>query len=267
MKKIKNVFMNYLIKPKIARKNGKYHRYHHFLFGYYLPFLLNTNPSLDDNYLFYDCQKLNYILLDTPHYNTNILTNQNKYDILSFPGFDGPYNPGLTYSKIELINEKINNLYNITYKSTQDYILLIDRGGLDNSKNKKYKEYKNQTPSERRSIMNTQDIYMSLNKIYPTKIMQLDGLPLLEQIALFRSARIIIAQHGAALSNIIFCNPYTKIIEIIDNGITSNTLQSMWFDKLYKICNRSHIKYSTKNSHPILNIQNIEKSIKFLINN
>jgi hypothetical protein len=261
--------MNYLIKPKIARKNGQYHRYHHFLFGYYLPFLLNINPSLDDNCLFYDCKKLNHILLDTPHYNIDILTNQNnvqnKYNILSFPGFDGPYNPGLTYSKIELINEKINNLYNITYNSNQeDYILLIDRGGLDSSNNKKYKI---KTPSERRSIMNTKDIYMSLNKVYPTKIVQLDGLSMLEQITLFRGARIVIAQHGAALSNIIFCNPYTKIIEIIDRGIASNTLQGMWFDKLYKICNRSHIKYNTKNSHPILNIQNIQKSIKFLINN
>lgn len=261
--------MNYLIKPKIARKNGQYYRYHHFLFGYYLPFLLNTNPSFNDNYLFYDCEKLNSILLDTPHYNVTILANQtdiqNKYEILSFLGFDGPYNPGLTQSKIELINEKINNLYNITYDSNQeDYILLIDRGRLDHSNNKKYKK---QTPSERRSIMNTKDTYMSLNKIYPTKIVQLDDLSLLEQIILFRNARIVIAQHGAALSNIIFCNPYTKIIEIINNRISSNRLQGVWFDKLYKIYNRSHIKYNTKNSHPILNIQNIQKSIKFLINN
>ena len=34
------------------------------------------------------------------------------------------------------------------------------------------------------------------------------------QITLFNNAKIIIAQHGAGLFNLIYCKPNTKIIEI-----------------------------------------------------
>ena len=43
------------------------------------------------------------------------------------------------------------------------------------------------------------------------KIGQLDFF---EQIYLFNNAKIIIGPHGAAFSNIIFCKPKTKIIEL-----------------------------------------------------
>lgn len=42
----------------------------------------------------------------------------------------------------------------------------------------------------------------------------LTELSMIEQIALFNNAKIIVAAHGAALANLIFCKPKTKILEI-----------------------------------------------------
>lgn len=42
----------------------------------------------------------------------------------------------------------------------------------------------------------------------------LDNMPILQQIALFNSARAIIATHGAALGNVVFCKPGCVVFEI-----------------------------------------------------
>lgn len=46
-------------------------------------------------------------------------------------------------------------------------------------------------------------------------IVELDGMSIAEQVQLFQSASHIISVHGAALGNLIFCQPQTKVIEII----------------------------------------------------
>ena len=46
-----------------------------------------------------------------------------------------------------------------------------------------------------------------------------------EQAAAFKSADIVVAPHGAGLSNIVYCKPGTRVIEVIpegyDQGVTS----------------------------------------------
>ncbi|MBI4553232.1 MAG: glycosyltransferase family 61 protein, partial [Candidatus Latescibacteria bacterium] len=42
----------------------------------------------------------------------------------------------------------------------------------------------------------------------------LRGLSVKEQAALFASATVVIAPHGAGLANLVFCSPGTKVIEL-----------------------------------------------------
>lgn len=42
----------------------------------------------------------------------------------------------------------------------------------------------------------------------------LEALPVVEQARIFASAKVIVAPHGAGLTNLVFCNPGTKVIEI-----------------------------------------------------
>ncbi|MWV44483.1 DUF563 domain-containing protein [Paenibacillus sp. HJL G12] len=46
----------------------------------------------------------------------------------------------------------------------------------------------------------------------------LEEMSVAEQIALFASARVIVAAHGAGLSNLAFCQPGTKVIEVFHPG-------------------------------------------------
>ncbi len=50
---------------------------------------------------------------------------------------------------------------------------------------------------------------------------RLEELGLAEQIALFRQAEAIVAPHGAGLTNLVFCEPGTLVVELIAEGYGS----------------------------------------------
>jgi hypothetical protein len=45
-------------------------------------------------------------------------------------------------------------------------------------------------------------------------VVALDSLSVAEQVRLFRSAECVVGAHGAALTNLVFCDPGTKVIEL-----------------------------------------------------
>jgi hypothetical protein len=73
---------------------------------------------------------------------------------------------------------------------------------------------------DRRSIPNHDELYRSLRREYPGCLsVMTETLPLAEQIAFFSLADVIIAQHGAALSNLIWARRDATVIEIFpDTG-------------------------------------------------
>jgi capsular polysaccharide biosynthesis protein len=46
------------------------------------------------------------------------------------------------------------------------------------------------------------------------KIYTLENLSIIEQASIFNSAKFIVAPHGAGLTNLVFCNPESKVIEL-----------------------------------------------------
>ena len=64
-----------------------------------------------------------------------------------------------------------------------------------------------------RSIVNERDVLRALRPLGFQRL-QLESMPLAEQIALFHRAECVIGPHGAGLTNLAFCRPRTKVIEI-----------------------------------------------------
>lgn len=64
-----------------------------------------------------------------------------------------------------------------------------------------------------RHIANEDEIFSMLEP-YGFKRYNLEELPFLEQVALFKNAKTIVAPHGAGLTNLLFCDPGTQVVEL-----------------------------------------------------
>jgi len=73
------------------------------------------------------------------------------------------------------------------------------------------------------------------------KIIKSQDLSFLEQVNLFYNLKCIVTLHGAGLSNLVFCKPNTKVIEIrtLDNS-------DIFPKVLSKLCNLQYYPISLK---------------------
>ncbi len=77
--------------------------------------------------------------------------------------------------------------------------------------------YISRNESSMRRILNEEEILPGLRDL-GFKILSPGKLPMSAQIEAFRNARVILAAHGAGLTNILFCRPKTVLIEIFPEG-------------------------------------------------
>lgn len=77
--------------------------------------------------------------------------------------------------------------------------------------------YVSRNESSMRRILNENDLLPGL-KDMGFRIISPGKLSLTEQIEAFRNARVVLAAHGAGLTNILFCRPNTTLIEIFPEG-------------------------------------------------
>ena len=100
---------------------------------------------------------------------------------------------------------------------TKSKVLLISRS-VDPFFNSDNAEIRT-SGSQRRSIENFTEVRMALEAACgDVANVVLENMTLSEQITLFSSSDIVVAQHGAALANIVWCRPGTRVIEIAPPG-------------------------------------------------
>ncbi len=136
-------------------------------------------------------------------------------------------------------------------------ILLIERGVdknllSDEFKNIEHKEKNGylSTGKERREIKDIEKLKVELSKYDDYECIMLEGMEIEEQIKYFNNANIIIAAHGAGLSNMLFCKENTTIIEITCN------MKWGFFDVISKELSLNH-KKCNNNLKSILDLINI----------
>lgn len=64
-------------------------------------------------------------------------------------------------------------------------------------------------------------------KYYEFEIIKLVNIPFKDQISYFYNAKIVVGAHGAGLSNVIFCNPKTKLVEILSWKFKTELLKNI----------------------------------------
>lgn len=94
------------------------------------------------------------------------------------------------------------------------------------------------TGKERREIAEIDRVEQHLRKIYGDRVraVHLEFVPFADQVLYFAKASLIVAAHGAALSNMLFCRPGTRIIEV--------TCGVRWafFDTISGLLGLEHVK-------------------------
>ncbi len=81
-----------------------------------------------------------------------------------------------------------------------------------------------------RRVLNEADVIELLEE-YGFEVVQLADFSFAEQAALMASAEVVVAPHGSGLTNLIFCSPGTKIVEIF-----SPEMVALYFWKLSDLC-------------------------------
>jgi hypothetical protein len=117
--------------------------------------------------------------------------------------------------------------YDLRLKSKKYDIVIIERKQDKKFKSvvqadNQYKEIFKKSGSERRNISNHDELVtMIKNKFHTCSVLSisLENLGLFDQFHLFRTSKIIIAQHGAALANICFMKKKSLCIEIVSDLI------------------------------------------------
>jgi hypothetical protein len=121
--------------------------------------------------------------------------------------------------------------------------------------------------SLRRSIANHTEISDDLRILVETGMLpgiktirnvKLEGMPFHEQIQLFASAKLIVGQHGAGLSNIVFCKPGTHLVEINDRR------ECRHFMLLSKVAGVRHSFLWVVSPHPVVAKEQIRQLIQNL---
>ncbi len=107
----------------------------------------------------------------------------------------------------------------------------------------------------RRSIPNFGDLYKKVASIYPNTLsVTLERKSLAYQIALFKHADIIIAQHGAALANLLWCNQKTTLVEIHPNNLSERTKEIDYFRNLAACMKVNYRRVDQETKHSAVNV-------------
>lgn len=68
--------------------------------------------------------------------------------------------------------------------------------------------------ARRRRLLNEEEISAAL-LVNGFSLVHTENVPFLEQVELFRRAKVVVGLHGAGLSNLVFASPGTKVVEIV----------------------------------------------------
>lgn len=105
---------------------------------------------------------------------------------------------------------------------------------LEKFASKKERIYISRKLTPYRRIVNEEEVVNLLAKLGFITV-TLESISVAEQASLMAGAKVIISPHGAGLTNLVFCNPGTKIIEIFSPKFINSI-----FWQISNICGLSH---------------------------
>lgn len=272
MKKI--TFMANLVDVK---GRGSLTHFYHFLYGLYLPLIYQIKYPKNKLITVPSCGSMNRHLTNLPGFNINIEPPANisslNYSHINCKPWDAFWCSGkdnkqiLTAEMLNIVNKRIDKLFDISIKKKDIDILFINREvttcvldyeSLENVNHENVtapvtpgvcydiieavKSPLYQSGSNRRSIYNVIELVTQLNKIAPVTVAELTHMPIQDQFRLFSRAKVIIGQHGAGLGHAFRVSDNSLVIEIQPIDMYNSGAEC--FKMFEKLCNIRNIHYT-----------------------
>ena len=135
--------------------------------------------------------------------------------------------------------------------------------------NKSARIYISRNKSNRRKIINEKSLIKVLKK-YNFKTIYSEKLTFQKQISIFSSAKYILGLHGAGLSNILWMNKKTFLLELRPEkdlflNCYFNLANLLDINYYYLICKRNNFFTSSKSSNYKVDIKLFEKKLKEML--
>lgn len=234
----------------ILNQNGSVEHYFHFLLGFLLP-LANFMDTLRGNaedmaLLVRSCGPMDRMLEEVAFPGLTVIPRDEHARLASATEFggrplqrsvlygldfsaDGDYPPAAIFQHaVSVLRKRLAPAVEAhigrldeAFAPGAKRILLIDRGS-----DRYYASPQAENAgsgAERRSISNFRAMHDTLQSTVGNSLaVVLENTSLSEQIALFSTADVVIAQHGAALANVIWCKPGARVLEIAPVGYRVN---------------------------------------------
>lgn len=256
---------------KLARKNkkikieskmfgpGNIEHYYHFIFDLLLPInFIIEKTSWKNIFLIKKFGILTEILINLFHDNIKILGQKEFFSKEIIPstkiiGID-PGHTIITNKDCEQLKKNILNKLNIKNCENPKKILLIERGTpLSYYINEAELKW---SGNSRRSIINHSELRKMLGWLIKPDFefinLELEKLSFKEQIEHFNSAIIVIGQHGAGLSNILWMNKGWFVIEFWSENM-------FHYKKLSRAKDLKYFLQSHKEQHIKIDCENLKK--------
>ena len=160
-----------------------------------------------------------------------LLKEYDLKDVLILDAYDNPLRhqaDRLTRFRsvvLDRLASKLDQLSTLQYR--QD-VVVIERG----EPGEQFVAIGQTAGKQRRSIPNINSLCQRLRKSCSVGKHCLEDMEFAAQIALFSRAKVVVAQHGAALSNIVWMRPSSLVLEVIPPKKVPNTPQKEFFSSI-----------------------------------
>lgn len=209
----------------LNNRDGSVEHYFHFFFGALIPLANYLSTNRRKNFYFVrSCGPMNRHLLDLNWIDLVIVNKafipplRGVFGSTILEGFDAPeyYDQSVFLRSRDFLLNNLDDGRPAAERNdlTPGRIVLVNRGDGDPYYSSRRTEIKT-SGKKRRSIPNIEEIGDAIRRAGENAdVFEMESMRLEEQSRVFGSAKVVVAQHGAALANIFWMKPGTKVVEI-----------------------------------------------------
>ena len=238
---------------ELQNRHGSVEHYYHFVLGFMVPLILRPPPPAGTSVVVRSCGPMDAHLQALGLPWLTIIAKQawreqqlaGDVPVDQASGFDDQdcYDPATLQRARSVVWQHLR----VSQPPPDQTVLVVNRGPCPDYYQSEAAEIST-SASLRRTVPNMAEVAASfVREGWPVRTVKLETASLRDQVALFARTRILVAQHGAALVNMLWMAPGAAVIEI--NPLSPEEKYHTCFQLLAKACGHCYAAITQTGSH------------------